>query len=29
MRFDVIEVYAPGGRMDRPPQLFHWKAAFV
>lgn len=28
MRFDVIEIYAPEGRMDCPPQIFHWKDAF-
>ena len=28
MRFDVVEVYAPQGRMDRRPQIIHWKAAF-
>ena len=29
MRFDVVEVYAPGGRMDQAPQILHWRAAFV
>ena len=28
MRFDVLEVYAPGGRMDRLPEMVHWKNAF-
>lgn len=28
MRFDVMEIYAPGGCMDRPPQILHWKDAF-
>lgn len=28
MRFDVLEVYAPGGRTDRPPEILHWKDAF-
>lgn len=29
VRFDVIEVYAPEGRMDLSPQIFHWTNAFV
>ena len=29
MRFDVIEIYAPGGRMDNRPQIYHWKNAFL
>ena len=28
MRFDVVEVYAPGGRMDRAPRIVHLKNAF-
>lgn len=28
MRFDVIEVYAAQGRMDRPAEIVHWKNAF-
>ena len=28
MRFDVMEIYAPQGRTDRPPEILHWKNAF-
>ena len=28
MRFDVVEVYAPNGRMDIPPKIVHLKNVF-